>query len=128
MTTIRSLEDLKRFRNEALETKKRQASLGKIQVIVSLGSCGIAVGALDTLKALQQWVEADQLKDVSISQTGCIGLCKNEPILEVIAGNTPKVTYGRVTPEVVGRIVREHILGGRIVEEFVIESIPFPTI
>ncbi len=126
--TIRSLEDLKRFRDEALEAKNRQASLGEIQVIVSLGSCGIAVGALDTLKAVQQQIEANQLKDISISQTGCIGLCKHEPILEVIVGNTPKVTYGRVTPEVVGRIVREHILGGRIVEEFVIESIPFPTI
>jgi NADP-reducing hydrogenase subunit HndB len=128
MKTIRSLEDLKRFREEIIEEKQRQASLGKVQVIVSLGSCGIAAGALETLKALQQQVEADGLKNVSISQSGCIGLCKHEPILEVVAGDSPKVTYGSVTPQIVQRIIREHILGGRIVEDFVIESTPFPKI
>ena len=128
MKTIRSLEDLKQFREEVLEEKKRKTNLGHIQVSVGLGTCGIAAGALETLKAIRQQVDARHIKDVSISQTGCIGLCKNEPIIDVIVGNAPKVTYGNVTPEVVQRIIREHILGGKVVEEFVIESIPFPTI
>ena len=128
MKTIRSLDDLKQFREEVLETQKRKASLGNIQVHVSLGSCGIAAGALETLKAIQQQLESQRLKDVSISQTGCIGLCKNEPIIDVIIGTAPKVTYGKVTPEVARRIISEHILDGKVVEEFVIESIPFPSI
>jgi len=128
MKKIRSLEDLNRFREEVIEEKQRRASAGDVQVVVSLGACGIAAGALETLKAVQQQVKAEGLKNISISESGCIGLCKHEPILEVILGDSPGVTYGRVTPEVVQRIVREHILDHRVVEEFVIESIRFPTI
>lgn len=128
MKTIRSLEDLNRFREEVIEEKRRKAGLGNIQIIVSLGSCGIAAGALDTLEAVQQLVEDDKIKNVAVSQTGCIGLCKYEPLLEVIAGDAPGVLYGNATPEVVKRIIREHVIGGKVVDEFVIESTPFPTI
>ena len=128
MKTIRSLEDLNRFREKVIEEKRRKAGLGNIQIIVSLGSCGIAAGALDTLKAVQQLVEDDKIKNVAVSQTGCIGLCKYEPLLEVIAGDAPGVMYGNATPEVVKRIIREHVIGGKLVDEFVIESTPFPTI
>jgi NADP-reducing hydrogenase subunit HndB len=128
MKTIRSIEDLNRFRQEIIEDKRRNAGLGNIQVLVSLGTCGIAAGALEVLNAVRQQVQADGLKDVSISETGCVGLCKHEPILEVIAGESPGVTYGKVTPYVARRIVREHVVGGKIVSEFVIESIPFPSI
>lgn len=128
MKTIRSLEELNRFREEVIEEKRRKAGLGDIQIFVSIGSCGIAAGALDTLEAVRQLVEVDKIRNVTISQIGCIGLCKHEPILEVIAGDSARVTYGRVTPEVVKRIVREHVIGGRVVDEFVIESTPFPTI
>lgn len=119
---IRSLEDLNRFREQIVEVKQRDASLGQIRVVVNLGSCGIAAGALDTLKAVQQLIKDDQLDKITVSQVGCVGLCRYEPIVEVIAPDSAKVTYGRVTPEVVQRIVREHALGGQVVEEFVIET------
>jgi NADP-reducing hydrogenase subunit HndB len=122
MTTIQSLEDLNRFREEVLEARHRQASLGHIQVNVNLGSCGIAAGALETFKALQQQITDNHLSEVAVSQTGCIGLCCYEPIVEVIATGFTKVTYGRVTPEVAQRIVREHVLGGKVVEEYVVEA------
>jgi NADP-reducing hydrogenase subunit HndB len=128
MKKIRSLEDLNRFREEVFAERQRKVSAGDIQVVVSVGACGIAAGALGTLKALQQQVKAEGLKNVTITQSGCIGLCKHEPIVEVIIGDSPGVTYGRVTPEVVQRIVQEDILNHRVVEEFVIESIRFPTI
>ena len=128
MKTIRSLEDLKRFREEVIEDKRRKADLGNIEVIVSLGSCGIAAGALDTLKAIRQQIETDHLTDIIVSQTGCVGLCKHEPIVEIIAGDGSKMTYGRVTPEIVRRIFQEHILDGRVVEEYAIDTTPFPTI
>jgi NADP-reducing hydrogenase subunit HndB len=128
MKKIKSLEDLNRFREEVVAERQRKVSAGDIQVVVGLGACGIAAGALETLQALQQQVKAAGLKNVTITQSGCIGLCKHEPIVEVIIGDSPGVTYGRVTPEVVQRIVQEDILDHRVVEEFVIESIRFPTI
>lgn len=128
MTKIRSLEDLNRFREEVIKERQRKADLGHIQVMVSLGSCGIAAGAIDTLNAVKQMVRDEKLKNVSISETGCVGLCKHEPILEVIAGGSTRVSYGRVTPEVARQIIRGHVINGRVVEEFVIESIPYPTI
>ena len=128
MKMITSFEDLHRVREAIIEEKQRKTSQGIIQVIVSLGTCGIAAGALDTLKAVEQF-EAEGMQHVSIGQTGCIGLCKFEPILDVVAGDPPKVTtYGNVSPEVALRILREHVLGGKVVEEYVIESIPFPSI
>ena len=128
MKTIRSLEDLNTFREEIIEEKRRKAGLGHTQIIVSLGSCGIAAGALDTLKTVLQMVEEDKIKNVAVSQVGCIGLCKYEPLLEVVIGDQPGVLYGNATPEVVKRIIREHVLGSKVVDEFVIESTPFPTI
>ncbi len=122
MKVIRSLEDLNQFREEVIEAKKRQASLGGVQVVVSLGSCGIAAGALDTLNAAQRQIEADHLSGVRVSQTGCAGLCKYEPIVEVVAADSSRVTYGRVTPDAVRRILREHVGNGKIVEELVIEA------
>ena len=119
---IRSLEDLNRFREQIVEDKKRETSLGNVQVIVSLGSCGIAAGALDTLQAAQRLIETDRLRQVTVSQVGCAGLCKYEPLVEVMAPGSAKVTYGRVTPQVVQRILREHVMTGKVVEEFVIET------
>ncbi|MEW6401857.1 MAG: (2Fe-2S) ferredoxin domain-containing protein, partial [Chloroflexota bacterium] len=71
MKTIRSLEDLKQFREEIIETRKQKASLGRTEVIVSLGTCGIAAGALDTLDAIHRQVEANHLTEIVVSQKGC---------------------------------------------------------
>jgi NADP-reducing hydrogenase subunit HndB len=120
--TIQSLEDLNLFRAEIVEAKQQQARLAMVQVIVSLGTCGIAAGALDTLKAIQQQVAANHLETVHVSHTGCAGLCKYEPMIEVIAADSAKVTYGHVTPEVARRIFREHVQGGKVVEEYVVEA------
>lgn len=128
MKKIKSLEDLHRFREEVIAERQRKSSAGEVQVIVNLGACGIAAGALETLEALRQQVKAAGLKNVTITQSGCIGLCAHEPIVEVMIGDSPGVTYGRVTPEVARRIVQEDILDHRIVEEFVIESVRYPTV
>lgn len=128
MQTIRSLEDLNRFREEISEEMCHTASPDRIQVTVGLGTCGIAAGALDVLRVIEQQIHKAGLKGVCLSQTGCIGLCRHEPIVEITLGEAPKVTYGRVSPETAERIVREHILDGRVVEELVIDTTPFPTI
>ena len=120
MTAIQSLEDLERFKQEVRAERARIARSGVVQVVVSMGSCGIAAGALDTFTAVEELIERMHLDKVALSKTGCIGLCREEPILQVISGEEQKTTYGHVTPEVVARIVRENILDGKIVLEHAI--------
>ena len=122
MTAIQSLDDLKKFREEVLEKKAQDVQLGKIQVIVSLGSCGIAAGAQHTMQAILEQTEAEHLQGIQVSQTGCVGQCEDEPIVQVITGGAHKVSYRKVNPEVARRILREHVLGGKIVQEYVIEA------
>ena len=120
MPTVKSLEDLKRIREEALAKRKVKTEEGKAQIIVGMGTCGIAAGARDTMKAILETIEGESLSGISVSQTGCIGLCEKEPIVQVVVGDQPKVTYGKVTGEVAHQILKDHVLGGKIVEDHVI--------
>jgi NADP-reducing hydrogenase subunit HndB len=128
MPKITSSDGLRRLRDELLEKRNQQTRPGITHVTVGMASCGIAAGALDVFEALEDEVKAHHLDEVVITPTGCLGLCRHEPILEVAVGGAPKVAYGKVDPDIVKRIVRDHILGGNIVEEFVIDNTPFPTI
>jgi NADP-reducing hydrogenase subunit HndB len=121
MATIKSLDDLKRAREEALKKRELKASSGTIQVIVGMGTCGIAAGARDAMKAILETIEKDSINGVLVSQTGCIGLCEKEPIVQVIHGEQPKVTYGKVTPEIARQIVKDHVVNKKIVEKNVIQ-------
>lgn len=120
MPTIKSLEDLKRVREEALEKRRVKTASGQAQVIVGMGTCGIAAGARDTMKAILAAIEGNNLTGIVVTQTGCIGLCEKEPIVQVVIGDQPKVTYGKVTPEVARQILKEHVVGGQIVQNHVI--------
>jgi NADP-reducing hydrogenase subunit HndB len=128
MAQITSVEGLSRLKEELREKRNRDAGRIRAYVNVGMGTCGIAVGALDVLRTLNDEIKVQHLDDVVVSQTGCMGLCSHEPILEVTTGRAPKVAYGRVTPDKVKRIVREHIIHGVIVEEFVVDTTLFPTI
>ena len=121
MATIKSLEDLKHAREEALKKRELKASSGTVQVIVGMGTCGIAAGARDTMKAILETIEKDSINGVLVTQTGCIGVCEKEPIVQVILGENPKVSYGKVTPEIARLIVKEHVVNGKIVEKNVIQ-------
>jgi NADP-reducing hydrogenase subunit HndB len=73
------------------------------------------------MKAILNKIEADNLDDIAVTQTGCIGLCEREPIVQVVIGEEPRVTYGKVTPLVAERILKEHVLGGKVVKDYAIE-------
>ena len=118
MNKIKSLDDLKRVREEALEKRSKTSTSGNAQVIVGMGTCGIAAGARETMKAVLEFIETENLEGIIVTQTGCIGLCEQEPILQVVRGEEEKVTYGKVTPEIAKRILKEHVSGGEIVKEF----------
>ncbi len=120
MPSIKSLEDLKRIREEILEKRRTNTKAGNAQVIVATGTCGIAAGAQDTMESILNYIDLHHLSGISLTQTGCIGLCEKEPIVQVILDDQPKIVYGKVTPVIAERIINEHILGGQIVKENVI--------
>ncbi|RPI82499.1 MAG: (2Fe-2S) ferredoxin domain-containing protein [Chloroflexi bacterium] len=121
MSPVKSLDELKRLREEAIQKRNARATFGNAQVIVGMGTCGIAAGARETMKAILGTIEKDNLNDIVVTQTGCIGLCEREPIVQVVVGEGPKVTYGKVTPQVAEKILKEHVVGGNVLKEHVIE-------
>jgi NADP-reducing hydrogenase subunit HndB len=121
MDKVKSLEDLKKIREQALQKRQAQSTGGKKEVIVGMGTVGIAAGARETLKAILEMVEKDNLVDIIVRQTGNIGLDSWEPVVQVAIGDA-KVTYGKVTAEAARKIMKEHVIGGRVVKELVIES------
>jgi len=122
MSTVKSLEDLKKIREAALEKRKLKATSGQSQVTVAMGTCGIAAGARDTMKAILETIETENLSGVIVSQTGCIGLCEKEPIVMVTVGEGEKVTYGKVNPDLARRIIREHVAGGKALKDWTIPA------
>jgi NADP-reducing hydrogenase subunit HndB len=122
MSKVKSLEDLKRVREEALKKQHAKTTAGNTQIIIGMGTVGIAAGARETLKEFLNLIEDQKLEDIVIRQTGNIGLDSFEPIVQIVVGEQEKVSYGKVTPEIAQRIVKEHILGGKVLKEFVIES------
>ena len=94
-----------------------------IRVIIGEGSCGIAAGARPVLNAFVEGVSKENLTDkVTVTQTGCIGICQYEPVVEVFEAGKDKVTYVKMDPEKAQRVIKEHLLGGNIVAEYTINN------
>ena len=115
------MEDLAQAKADALEQQRKDAQQYRFNIRVGLGSCGIAAGASDTLKAIHQHIASENIGGVRVTPIGCIGLCALEPIVQVQALDQPVVTYGKVTPEVAQRIILQHVGKGLVVQEYVIE-------
>jgi NADP-reducing hydrogenase subunit HndB len=120
MPTISSLDDLKKIREDALRKREVKSASGQKNIVVGMGTCGIAAGARDTMKAILQKIESDNLSGIVVTQTGCIGLCEMEPIVQVQIGESEKITYGKVTTDIVAKIIDDHVVGGNIVNEYAI--------
>ena len=117
---MKSLAELQAIRDRARAAVNiRENSEAKTRVLVGMATCGIAAGARPVLTALLDEAEKRQLHNVSISQTGCIGLCRLEPIVEVFK-NGQKFTYVLMTPDKAKRVVAEHIVNGNPVKEYLI--------
>jgi len=122
MPAIKSLDDLKRVREEAMQKRQLKTEPGSVQIIVGMGTPGIAAGARETMRAILDFIEENQVENIVVRQTGNVGLDSWEPIVQVVIGEAPKVTYGRVNPDAAVRIMKEHVQGGNIVQAYVIES------
>ena len=118
MKTLQELEAIRQKMQDKMNLRNEGADT--IRVVVGMATCGIAAGARPVLSAFVEEINKRRLTNVTVSQTGCIGLCRLEPIVEVYLPGKEKVTYCKVTPEQVGRIVSEHIVNGSPVVEYTI--------
>ena len=118
MKTLEELMAIKEKTKEKMTVREDQSDVTR--VVVGMATCGIAAGARPVLNAFMDEVEKRHLQNVTVAQTGCIGMCRLEPMLDVIVPGKEKVTYVRVTPDMVPRIVAEHIVNGRPVQEYTI--------
>ena len=117
MPAIKSLEELKRLREEALQKNQMRATSGNVQVIIAMGTCGIAAGARDTMQNVLNFIENEKISGVTVTQTGCIGRCEEEPIVQVVLGDQPKVVYGKVNAQLAEKIMKQHVQNGQPVKE-----------
>lgn len=118
--TMKSVAELEAIRLATLEqVNLRREHEDASHVVIGMGTCGIAAGAKDILKAFMAEANERGLMNMTVAQTGCMGNCELEPIVEVSCPGLDKVIYTHVTTEMVGRIVAEHIVGGKPVEEYI---------
>ncbi|MBP1589318.1 MAG: (2Fe-2S) ferredoxin domain-containing protein [Kiritimatiellae bacterium] len=117
-----TLADLKALRDQKVtEINQRNLENKTIQVIVGMGTCGIASGAKATFDAFVDELGKKNLTNVTIRQTGCMGLCHSEPTVEVVAPGMPTVIYGKVDGAVARKIVAEHIQAGHLLEDHILD-------
>ena len=121
---MKTLAELQAIRDKAREKMKiREDNSEATRVIVGMATCGIAAGARPVLNAFVDEVSKRKLGNVVVTQTGCIGMCQFEPIVEVLEPGKEKVTYAKMTPEKVARIVVDHLVNGNPVMEYTIGSL-----
>ena len=118
---MKSLADLQAIRAKTLENiNMRKEGDNAARVIVGMATCGIAAGARPVMLKFLEEIKEKDLQHVTVSQTGCIGMCRLEPMVDVILPGQEKVTYVKVKPDMVDRIVKEHLMGGTPVAEYTI--------
>ena len=118
---MKSLEELKAIREKMKKQMDiREQNEDTIRVVVGMATCGIAAGAKPVLNAFLEQVQMHNLKNVTVSQTGCIGVCRLEPIVEVYVPGEEKTTYVKMKPEMVSKIVQEHLVNRKPVAEYTI--------
>lgn len=118
---MKSLEELRAIREKMQkQIDIRENSADDIRVVVGMATCGIAAGARPVLTAMVDEVAKRHLENVVVTQTGCIGICQYEPVVEVVTPDGEKTTYVKMTPEKALRVVNDHLVNGNVVTEYTI--------
>ena len=118
MPRLASLDDLMRLREEARQALTTRAQTGTV-ITVGMGTCGAAAGAGETMKAILAELECRAI-DAHVTTVGCIGQCIKEPLVDIALAGQPRITYGNVRPDMVPRLIEEHLVQGQPVREWVI--------
>ena len=122
---MKSIEELLAIKEKAQAQIAARDAEGNdgIRVVVGMATCGIAAGARPVLKAITEELEKRNVKNVSVTQTGCIGMCQYEPIIEVYAPDKEKVTYVQMTAEKAVKVVANHLVNGEVVTEYTVGAV-----
>ncbi len=116
---MKSLAELAAIREKMKDKVVLREGTNETRIVVGMATCGIAAGARPVLNAFVESVNREGLaSSVTVSQTGCIGICQYEPVVEVYQPGKEKVTYVKMTAEKVEKVIAEHIKGGKVVEEY----------
>lgn len=121
---MKTLEELMAIRDKTkAKMTVREDQSDVTRVVVGMATCGIAAGARPVLNAFVEEVDKRALKNVTVTQTGCIGMCQYEPIVEIIEPGKEKVTYIKMTAEKVAKVVTDHLVNGNPVDEYTVAAI-----
>lgn len=121
---MKSLAELAAIREKMKDKVVLREGTGEIRVVVGMATCGIAAGARPVLNAFVEEVSKADLSDkVTVSQTGCIGVCQYEPVVEIFEAGKEKVTYVKMTAEKAAEVVEKHLKGGNVVSEYTISNV-----
>jgi len=118
MPKIKSLEELRKIREDAQKDLRIRTETGT-RIIVGMGTCGIAAGARDVMHAILKELEHRDI-EAHVETVGCIGMCAKEPLVDIEQAGKPRVTYANITPQMVSRLIEEHLVNGRAVQEWAI--------
>jgi len=122
MPKLKSLEELQQLRKRVQKDMKARTQ-SSTTITVGMGTCGISAGAREVMHAILAELERRNI-DAHVTTVGCIGMCSREPLVDIQQGDEPRVTYGNVTPAMVPRIIEEHLIRGKVVEEWVVGRVP----
>lgn len=118
MPKVKSLDELRKLRDQVKDDISTRIDTGTT-VIVGMGTCGIAAGARETMQAILQELDKRGIT-AHVRTVGCIGMCAREPLVDIEQAGQPRITYGNINPDMVARLIDEHLKNGRVVEEWVV--------
>ena len=122
MPKIMTIEDFRKLREDARRDIRVRLQTGT-KIIVGMGTCGIAAGARETMRAIVAELNKKHI-DAHVTTVGCIGMCAFEPLVDVEQAGGSRITYGNMHPEKVPRLIEEHLIQGRVVDEWVVARLP----
>jgi NADP-reducing hydrogenase subunit HndB len=121
---MKSLAELQAIKNRMKDKVVLRDGMENVRVVVGMATCGIAAGARPVLNAFVEGVNKEGLEDkVTVTQTGCIGICQFEPVVEVFEAGKDKVTYVKMNPEKAQEVVEKHLKGGQVVSDYTIGAV-----
>jgi NADP-reducing hydrogenase subunit HndB len=124
MPKLMSIEDFKALQEESRRSIRVRLKT-ETKIIIGMGTCGIAAGARETMQAVLSELKKRAI-DAHVTTVGCIGMCAEEPLLDIEQAEGTRITYGKVTPEMVPRLIEEHLVNGRAVREWVVGRLVTP--
>jgi NADP-reducing hydrogenase subunit HndB len=116
---VKTLADLREIKEKAKKEMAAREQAAKYRVVVAMGTCGIAAGARGVMTAILDEISKRNISDTVVTQTGCLGYCDQEPLVQIFQPEKATITYGKITPEVARRIVSEHILSQKVLSDYV---------